>query len=155
MITEALDIQETILLNAPIDEVWASLVDRNGIRPWLAARQFVLEIDDCGLIELAIMRGATAVEVVGETSFLNPPRQLMFTWIERDAQGREWDFPTVVSLAFDPRGDDTQVTLAHRGLKRLPLDTRETTLDQYRQFWQAKMQTDLPATIIQMQEAEA
>jgi uncharacterized protein YndB with AHSA1/START domain len=153
--TPTFDIETTIILAQPVDQVWETLVNQGGLKRWLDAQLFVLELDDGGLIELTICRDGTAVDVVGETSLISPSKRLMFTWIERSIQGREWDFPTVVSLEFESHVDGTRMTLLHRGLKRLPPALRESVLAQYRAYWQEKMWRSLPETLLLMQEAGA
>ncbi len=147
MTVDSFEIQETVKIDEPIDNVWDTLVVQNGLKHWLNARLFVLEIDDNGRIEIPFLRGETAVTIVGDTSFINPPHQLIFTWIEQDEHGREWAFPTVVSLAFIPHNDGTRVTLTHNGFKRLPLKLREKILTQYKNYWHEKMGKSLQEAI--------
>lgn len=145
MTIDPFEIQETAKINEPIDKVWDALVTRNGLKHWLNARLFVLQIDDNGRIEIPFLRGDTAVTIVGDTSFINPPHQLIFTWIELDELGREWLFPTSVSLEFVGHNEDTRITLTHKGLKRLPAEIRDEILAQYQDFWREKM-GELPTT---------
>lgn len=136
--TEPFEVREVIDMDQPIEAVWDGLVTQNGLQRWLDARLFVLEIDDNGRIEIPFVRGDTAVTIVGDTSFINPPQQLIFTWIERDKWGQEWLFPTIVSLELAPQGDGTRMTLAHKGFKRLPTEEREAILSQYQDYWREK-----------------
>ncbi len=152
MIANSFEVQETVHVHESIDRVWDVLVIQNGLKRWLHAQLFVLEIADNGLIEVPFFRDETSIDVVGETSYLNPPHQLMFTWIEQDPYGREWAFPTVVSLAFVSHNGGTRVTLTHKGFQRLPLETREKILAQYKNFWHEKMGKSLQETITIDQE---
>lgn len=152
MTTDRLEIRETASFDLPVEEVWDALVVQNGLKRWLNAQLFVLEIDDCGLIEIPFERGGTAVVVLGETSFINPNQRLMFTWIERDKMGREWTFPTVVSLEFESRASGTLVTFSHKGFKWLSSETREEILTQYKHYWHEKMGESLHKVVLSGQE---
>lgn len=132
-------IRESIILDKPRAAVWEMLVHQNGLKDWLHAQRFVITIDDGGLFETRINRAEKSISVVGETSLINPPEQLMFTWIERDDYGWEWDFPTIVSLQFEARDGCTRFTLSHQGLQRLPENSREEILVEYRAYWHGKM----------------
>jgi uncharacterized protein YndB with AHSA1/START domain len=148
MTSNQFEIRETASFDLPIENVWDALVVQNGLKRWLNAQLFVLEIDDCGLIEIPFERGGTAVDILGETSFINPNQRLMFTWIERNKLGREWTFPTVVSLEFEPQASGTLMTLSHKGFKWLPLETREEILTQYKHYWHEKMGESLREVVL-------
>jgi uncharacterized protein YndB with AHSA1/START domain len=57
---------------------------------------------------------------IGRITAWEPPRRLVFTW-------RQASFPTAlateVEVAFDPVGEETRVSVEHRGFHRLPADS--------------------------------
>ena len=139
MTSQAFTIRESIHLPESVAAVWDTLVTQQVLQQWLKAKRFVLEIDDSGLIEIPFQREGKALDVLGETSLLYPPQQLIFTWIERDEIGREWMFPTIVVLDFESVSDGSQLTLTHKGFERLPLEERAKILTHYRDYWREKL----------------
>jgi hypothetical protein len=64
-----------------------------------------------------------------------PQEKFAFSWIERDEYGDEWFNATFVTLALNPSGKATRLTLTHSGLKNLSETIRDDAYQRYRAYW--------------------
>lgn len=122
-VTEAGAVRFERLLPAPAERVWDYLTD-SGLRgKWFAAgpmelrpgggvtlvfRNADLSPDDDEVPEK--FRKYEGFESKGEIVRAEPPRLLVFNWIEEPGRSTE------VSFELEPRGDRTLLTLTHRRL---------------------------------------
>jgi uncharacterized protein YndB with AHSA1/START domain len=57
---------------------------------------------------------------IGRITAWEPPRRLVFTWRQASFPP---DFHTEVEVAFEPLGEETRVSVEHRGFHRVPADS--------------------------------
>ncbi len=80
---------------------------------------------------------------IGRITLWDPPRRLVFTW-------RQAAFPldlhTEVEIVFEPVGDETRVSVEHRGFDRVPQGNAarhampdEVLLKQLGHYWRAQL----------------
>ncbi|GMA62253.1 SRPBCC domain-containing protein [Alicyclobacillus fastidiosus] len=94
------DIRKVIVLNAPIDKVWAAVATSEGITAWfmpntfqpLEGYQFTLDAGPYGIVPCQV-------------TDLNPPHLLRFNW------GKDWQ----LSFELKELGVKTELTLTHSG----------------------------------------
>ena len=147
IVTEAGAVRFERLLPAPAERVWDYLTDSRLRGKWFAAgpmelrpgggvtlvfRNADLSPDDEEVPEK--FRKYEGFESKGEIVRAEPPRLLVFNWIEEPGRSTE------VSFELEPRGDQTLLTLTHRRLAdraamvdvsggwHLPLDVLEDVL---------------------------
>ena len=88
-------------------------------------------------------RAGGKVFEIGRVRALEPPQRLVFSW-------RQANFPvdleTEVEVGFEPVGDETRVSIEHRGFDRVPVESaaRHGFPDQYllarlAEFWRAQI----------------
>jgi len=116
------------ILPAPVERVWAYLVDPEKRRTWLAGGSMAQEPG--GVFELRFQHTELSGEEAPEhyaayrkthiqksrVVRIEPPNLLTITW------GSESDTASEVTFELSPKGDGTQLVLTHR---RLP-DRKET-----------------------------
>lgn len=129
------EIQLEIVLPAAPDIVWDHLINRDGLKIWLQADSFVIDIIAGGAISIPFREGERHWQVVGETVLMLPHEKFGFSWIERDKYGDEWFNTTFVTLTLKPGGESTQLTLTHSGLKNLSEDIRDEAYQRYEAYW--------------------
>jgi len=96
------DINQTVILNAPIQQVWEKVSTQEGIALWFMPNDF--QGKEGHEFHLQSPFGPSPCKV---TEY-NPPNRLSFTW---DTEG--W----VVSFILKEKGDQTEFTLIHGGWK--------------------------------------
>lgn len=116
------------ILPAPVERVWAYLVDPEKRRTWLAGGS--MAVAPGGVFELRFQHSELSGEEAPEhyaayrkthiqksrVVRIEPPKLLTITW------GSESDPASEVTFELSPKGDGTQLVLTHR---RLP-DRKET-----------------------------
>jgi uncharacterized protein YndB with AHSA1/START domain len=94
------DIRQTLLLNAPVQKVWAAVATSEGIAAWFMPNDFEpVEGHEFHLEAGPFGRSPCKVTVI------DPPNRLSFAW------GKDW------TLTFElvKQGDQTEFTLIHGG----------------------------------------
>jgi len=91
-------------------DVW--LDARNPGGPWFGCERVILNPVPDGLFYHCVRHQGRAWAHYGRFIRLERPRVIEHTWVSEATRGVE----TVVMLAFEPRGSDTEVTLRHSGL---------------------------------------
>ncbi len=130
-----LDIQQEISVPLPIKTVWDYLVNQDGLKVWFGAEHFVIDPYQGGQISIPFSRGDDTIQVVGDTGLLITYKKLVFTWIERDSKGKEWFYPTLVTIEFNEVDDGTRIRISHSGFQRLPSGIRDDVIERYKAFW--------------------
>ncbi|GGL65758.1 SRPBCC family protein [Sporolactobacillus putidus] len=95
-------IEQTLLINAPIQKVWDFVSTSEGIESWFMPNDF--EPKPGHLFHLQTPYGSSPCKVIE----FAPPHRLSFTW---DEDG--W----IVSFVLKSEGDKTAFTLIHDGWK--------------------------------------
>ena len=128
----------TLLVELPVlpEELWAFLITGDGLKQWLKAKTFIIDLEEGGQIDIPFSRGGRQYHIVGESGLLRHNQRFDFTWIERDDKGREWFTPTVVTLQLSTAEDGTTFSIAHKGFKYLPAPGNRRIHTQYVEFWQ-------------------
>jgi uncharacterized protein YndB with AHSA1/START domain len=104
-------ISRTIL--APAEKVFGVWMDpQSPGGPWFGAERLILNPAVDGLFYLVIKDEARTWPHYGRFTRIERPHQVEYTWMSDGTQGVE----SVVSVAFEPRGDHTEVTLRHSGI---------------------------------------
>jgi uncharacterized protein YndB with AHSA1/START domain len=91
-------------------DVWIDPKSPGG--PWHGAERAILNPVVDGLYYLAIKHEGRVWPHYGRFTKMDRPRLLEHTWMSEGTKGIE----SVVTLTFEPRGDQTDVTLCHSGL---------------------------------------
>jgi uncharacterized protein YndB with AHSA1/START domain len=96
------DIQQTIIIEAPIEKVWSHVSTSEGIAAWFMPNDFKAEVGH--EFHLQSPFGPSPCKVTE----IEPPHRLSFTW---DTDG--W----FVTFLLKDLGDKTEFTLIHGGWK--------------------------------------
>jgi uncharacterized protein YndB with AHSA1/START domain len=91
-------------------DVWIDPKSPGG--PWHGAERAILNPVVDGLYYLAIKHEGRVWPHYGRFTKMDRPRLLEHTWMSEGTKGIE----SVVTLTFEPHGDQTDVTLCHSGL---------------------------------------
>lgn len=129
--TTALVVHEATVVAAPVELVWATIVDDDRRAAWWP----YLHLDarpGGGFEERWTDGGGTPVVTSGDVLDLDPPRQLRLSW--RDDG---WPVGTEVELRLEPRADGTLVTVRHTGWSALP--DAGVLVAQHRAGWRAHL----------------
>ncbi|HEX4001578.1 MAG TPA: SRPBCC domain-containing protein [Candidatus Acidoferrales bacterium] len=93
-----------------IFDVWIDPKSPGG--PWFGADRVILNPVVDGLFYLAAKHQGRTWPHYGRFVQIDRPRLIEYTWVSEGTQGAE----SVVTLTFEPRGGDTEVTLRHSGV---------------------------------------
>jgi uncharacterized protein YndB with AHSA1/START domain len=131
------NLEITLLIELPVvpEKLWSFLINGDGIKQWLKAKTFIIDLEEGGQIDIPFSRGGRQYRIVGESGLLRHNQRFDFTWIERDDKGREWFTPTVITLLLTPTGNGTSFSIAHKGFKYLPAPGNQRIHAQYVEFW--------------------
>ena len=95
---------------AEVFDVWIDASSPGG--PWFGAERVILNAVVDGLFYFAVKDGAKRWAHYGRFLRVERPRLVEYTWMSEATKGLE----TVVSVAFDARDGETDVTLRHTGV---------------------------------------
>ncbi len=96
------NIQQTVIINAPIQKVWEQVSTAEGIAAWFMPNDFIAEVGH--EFHLQSPFGPSPCKVTE----IEPPHRLSFTW---DTEG--W----FVTFNLKELGEKTEFTLIHGGWK--------------------------------------
>ena len=135
-------IETSIVIEAPAERVWASLVDSGEFGRWFRAE-----------VEGPFVAGRlcwmiSTVEPENRLRFwirpvlFDPPRVFAFDWPAGDAPGPdpEKDATTRVTFTLAPQGARTRVTVTEQGFAALPPDIAARKYPDNTQGWDLQMQ---------------
>jgi len=91
-------------------DVWMDPKSPGG--PWLGAARVILNPAVDGLFYLAVKHQGRIWPHYGRFVRIERPHQVEYTWVSEATKGVE----SVVSVTFEPRGNQTEVTLRHSGV---------------------------------------
>jgi uncharacterized protein YndB with AHSA1/START domain len=107
------DITVTRTIPAPPEKVFDVWIDpKSPGGPWFGADRVILNPVVDGLFYLAAKHQDRTWPHYGRFVQLDRPRRMEYTWMSEGTKGAE----SVVTLTFEPRGDETEVTLRHSGV---------------------------------------
>lgn len=93
-----------------IFDVWIDPKSPGG--PWFGGERVIVNPAVDGLFYLAVKHEGRVWPHYGRFLELDRPRKIAFTWVSEATKGVE----SVVTLAMEPRGAETEVTLHHANL---------------------------------------
>jgi uncharacterized protein YndB with AHSA1/START domain len=91
-------------------DVWIDPKSPGG--PWYGAERVIVDPAPDGLFYLGVKHEGRAWPHYGRFVRIERPSVVEHTWMSEGTQGLE----TIVTVTFEPRGDQTQVTLRHCGV---------------------------------------
>jgi uncharacterized protein YndB with AHSA1/START domain len=95
---------------AKVFDVWMSPESPGG--PWFGAARVILNPVVDGLFYLAVQHEGRTWPHFGRFIQIDRPSRVEYTWMSEATKGAE----SVVLVTFEPRGDQTEVTLRHSGV---------------------------------------
>ena len=101
-------------------DVWMDPSSPGG--PWFGAQRVILNPAVDGLFYMAVKHEGRTWPHYGRFVTIERPRKVEYTWVSEATQGIE----TVVAVTFEPRGDQTEVTLRHSGVPDDEMGRRHT-----------------------------
>ena len=104
------DITVSRTIPAPAErvfDVWMDAKSPGG--PWLGAQKVILNPAVDGLFYFAVNHQGRQWAHYGRFVRIERPRQVEYTWVSEATKGVE----SVVLVTFEPRGEQTEVTLRH------------------------------------------
>jgi len=107
------DLTVTRTIPAPAERVFDVWIDpKSPGGPWFGAARVILNPVVDGLFYLAAEHQGRTWPHYGRFLQIDRPRRIEYTWMSEGTKGAE----SVVTLTFEPRGDETEVTLRHSGV---------------------------------------
>jgi len=91
-------------------DVWMDPQSPGG--PWFGADRVILNAAVDGLFYLAVKHEGRTWPHYGRFLKIEHPRLVEYTWVSEGTKGVE----STVAVTFEPRGDQTEVTLHHSGV---------------------------------------
>jgi uncharacterized protein YndB with AHSA1/START domain len=106
-----LKVTRTIPANpAEVYDVWLDAKSPGG--PWHGCNRVILDAKVDGLFNHSVTHEGHEWAHYGRFITLDRPRRIEHTWVSEGTRGLE----SIVTLAFEPEGDRTRVTLRHAGV---------------------------------------
>jgi uncharacterized protein YndB with AHSA1/START domain len=91
-------------------DVWIDPHSPGG--PWFGTERTIMNPVVDGLFYFSVSHQGRSWPHYGRFLRIDRPRAIEYTWMSEGTRGIE----SVVALTFEPRGDETEVTLRHSGL---------------------------------------
>lgn len=95
---------------AEVYDVWLDTKSPGG--PWFGCNRVILDPKVDGLFYHSVRHESRDWAHYGRFITLERPRRIEHTWVSEGTRGLE----SVVSLSFEPEGNETRVTLRHTGV---------------------------------------
>ena len=108
-----IDVTVTRTIAAPpekVFDVWIDPQSPGGL--WYGADRSIVNVAVDGLFYLAMKHEGRTWPHYGRFIQIDRPRRVEHTWMSEATKGVE----SVVTVTFEPRGEETQVTLVHTGV---------------------------------------
>jgi len=108
-----IDLTVSRAIAAPVENVFDVWMDpKSPGGPWFGADRVILNPVVDGLFYVAVKHEGRTWPHYGRFVVIERPRQVQYTWMSEATKGVE----SVVAVTFEPRGDQTEVTLRHSGV---------------------------------------
>jgi len=108
-----IDITVTRSIPAPAESVFDVWIDpKSPGGPWFGADRLIMNPVVDGLFYSAVKHEGRMWPHYGRFVVIERPRKVEYTWVSEATQGVE----SIVAVTFEPRGDQTEVTLRHSGV---------------------------------------
>jgi Uncharacterized conserved protein len=95
---------------AEVFDVWLDAKSPGG--PWFGAERVILNPVVDGLFYFAVQHEGRTWPHYGRFLRIDRPRNVEYTWVSEATKGLE----SIVAITFEPRGNQTEVTLRHTGV---------------------------------------
>jgi len=95
---------------ADVFDVWLDAKSPGG--PWFGAERVILNPVVDGLFYFAVQHEGRTWPHYGRFLRIDRPRNVEYTWVSEATKGLE----SIVAITFEPRGNQTEVTLRHTGV---------------------------------------
>ena len=108
-----IDLTVSRTIPAPAEKVFDVWMDPSSPGgPWFGADRVILNPVVDGLFYLAVKHEGRTWPHYGRFIAIERPQKVEYTWVSEGTQGIE----SVITITFEPRGDQTEVTLHHSGV---------------------------------------
>jgi uncharacterized protein YndB with AHSA1/START domain len=130
-------IEREILIEAPVDVVWAVVTEPEQISGWFSDS-----------VELDLRPGGQAVlhwdkhgTVHGRVERVEPPRFFSFRWMAEQGPEFAEDNSTLVEFSLSAQGDSTRLTVVETGFRELagPDDEKQRHVDSHTRGWELEL----------------
>jgi uncharacterized protein YndB with AHSA1/START domain len=130
-------IEREVLIDAPIEVVWAVLTDAEHISGWFSDS-----------VELDLTPGGKAAlhwndhgTVHGRVERVEPPHFFSFRWVVHPGSEVAEDNSTLVEFSLTAEGDSTRLMLVESGFRDLagPDDEKQRHFDSHRHGWELEL----------------
>ncbi len=107
------DITVARAILAPVESVFDVWIDpKSPGGPWFGAERTIVNAVVDGLFYFAVKHEGRTWPHYGRFLRVDRPRCVEYTWVSEATKGVE----SIVTVTFEPRGDQTEVTLRHSGV---------------------------------------
>lgn len=107
------DITVRRTIAAPAEKVFDVWIDpKSPGGPWFGADRVIVNVSVDGLFYLAVKHEGRTWPHFGRFLQIERPQRVEYTWMSEATKGAE----SIVLVTFEPRGDQTEVTLRHTGV---------------------------------------
>jgi uncharacterized protein YndB with AHSA1/START domain len=107
------DITVSRTIAAPPEKVFDVWIDpKSPGGPWFGADRVIVNVSVDGLFYLAVKHEGRTWPHFGRFLQIERPQRVEYTWMSEATKGAE----SIVLVTFEPRGDQTEVTLRHTGV---------------------------------------
>jgi uncharacterized protein YndB with AHSA1/START domain len=130
-------IEREILIDAPVEVVWAVVTEPEHIRGWFSDS-----------VDLDLRPGGEAVlhwnghgTVHGRVERVEPPHFFSFRWVVHAGQDLAQDNSTLVEFSLSAEGDSTRLTVVESGFRDLagPDDEKQRHFDSHSRGWELEL----------------
>ena len=130
-------IERDILIDAPVETVWAVVTEPEHISSWFSDS-----------VELDLRPGGRAVlhwnehgTVHGRVERVEPPHFFSFRWVLHPGADLAEDNSTLVEFSLSTEGDSTRLTVVESGFRDVagPEDEKQRHFDSHRRGWELEL----------------
>jgi uncharacterized protein YndB with AHSA1/START domain len=130
-------IEREILIEAPIDVVWAVLTEPEHVAGWFSD-SVEIDLRPGGEATFDWREHGTARAWVER---VEPPRNFAFRWVRAVGEEQRKDSSTLVEFTLAAEGDNTRLRVVESGFRQLawPEDKKARYVAENRQGWQLEL----------------
>lgn len=139
MAKDKLQISQTILIPAPIEQVWSFLLIEENMKKWFQAEEFRIDASEGGSIKISINFEGVEVLVRGEIGLVYPVTKFYFTWYEIEGLDGDWFHNTSIEISLIKQDKGTTLNFKHTGFNRLPIESQEQIFMRYEEYWKKQI----------------
>lgn len=130
-------IEREILIDAPVEVVWAVVTEAEHIGGWFSDS---IELDLRPGGEM-VLRWNEHIAVHGRVERVEPPHFFSFRWVVQPSPDFDEDNPTLVEFSLRAESDSTRLTVIESGFRDLagPDDEKQRHFDSHRRGWELEL----------------